>query len=84
MTTMTIWKYHLEDKVEMPIGAKILDIQMQNNELVIWALVNPDNKTETRFFHSYPTGAVIPGDPGIYLKTLQHGWFVAHYFEGKP
>ena len=90
MNKYTIWKYKLDQtgKIEMPTDAEILCIQVQRGEPHIWALVNPENKLETRKFKVYGTGHPCPEDPGIYVGTFQlndielgTGCMVLHVFE---
>jgi len=77
-----IYKYKLEDSVEMPIGAKILSIQMQNNRPYIWALVDTDAECEFRHFEIIGTGHDFPeADNFTYINTFQDGPFVWHIFE---
>ena len=45
--------------LELPRGAKILTVQVQDDEPQIWALVNPENPTELRSFHLAGTGHPI-------------------------
>jgi hypothetical protein len=46
----TIYKYKLEFKdaqlIQMPIDSEVLSCQMQNNELMIWALIESTNKKQ--------------------------------------
>jgi len=77
-----IYKYKLENSVEMPIGAKILSIQMQNNRPYIWALVDTDVECEFRHFEIIGTGHNFPeADNFTYINTFQDGPFVWHIFE---
>jgi hypothetical protein len=78
-----IYKYELEENsVEMPIGAKILSIQMQNNRAYIWALVDTDAECEFRYFVMIGTGHDFPQvDAFTYINTIQDGRFVWHIFE---
>jgi len=83
----TIHKYTLaaleEEIFYMPKDAKILSIQVQNNDAQIWVLVNTVNKKERRTFNTYGTGHDIPDNPGIHVGTYQilNGAFVGHVFE---
>lgn len=85
----TIWKFEIKtDKgnIEMPKDAEILSIQEQNNKPCIWALVNPDNETEERYFELFGTGHDVPCGMGIernFIGTFQlsGGVFVFHVFE---
>lgn len=49
----SVWKYTLEakesQKVEMPLGAKILSAEEQNDQIVIYAIVDPDEETYETF-----------------------------------
>lgn len=73
---MKIWKYPLsaadQQNVKLPIGSKILDIQMQGEIPCLWAIVNDETlETETRTIAIYGTGHTIPDDPGKYISTFQ-------------
>jgi hypothetical protein len=79
-----IYKYELKDGrgVEMPIGAKILSIQNQNNQPYIWALVDTDAECDFRYFTIVGTGHDFPeADDFTYINTIQDGPFVWHIFE---
>lgn len=85
------WKYELKhkgiQKIEMPIDAEILTVQMQMDCLVLWALVNSENKTEERTFEIFGTGIHISKDiPRKYIGTFQTqgGYLVFHVFEQNP
>lgn len=86
----TIWKYKLllngSQFIEIPIGAKILDVQIQNYEVCLWALVNPKLEKEKRCFEIFGTGHDICSDMGTsreYVGTFQlrDGALVFHLFE---
>ena len=87
----TIWKYStpFNDtfKLEIPKGAKILTIQVdnKNNYPTIWALVDLESELETRHFEFFGTGIPIHDvDMGFerkYIGTYQIGEFVGHIFE---
>lgn len=87
----TVYKYELavteEQICVMPIGAKILSIQTQNEQICLWALVD----TEQKEFEA--RGIVIKGT-GYNLSEYEHleyigtgqmaeGNFVYHCFENK-
>ena len=78
-----IYKYELkEGSVEMPIGAKILTIQDQNDRPYIWALVDIAAQCEFRNFTIVGTGYDFPeADDFTYINTIQDGPFVWHIFE---
>ena len=86
----SIWKFPMASPeqriIEMPKGAEILTIQVQNKIPCIWALVNPENEKEKRFFEIFGTGHDMPVDMGIerkYINTFQlnGGALVLHLFE---
>jgi hypothetical protein len=85
-----VWKYGIswpavaagEVIFEMPAGAELLTVQVQNDQGALWALVDPAAPKESRFFRVVPTG-----DPPEeltaeqYVGTFQLGWTVWHVFE---
>lgn len=84
---MKIYKYNLKvtdyQIINLPKGAKILDIQTQYNEPKLWALVDEKAELEKREFAIYGTGNPLPDDIGEYLATFQihEGQLVFHVFE---
>lgn len=44
----------------MPLDAVILTTAFQEENLCMWAEVNPEFRYITRNFHAFPTGAEIP------------------------
>jgi len=87
---MKICKYEIEIKGEtslnLPVGAKILTVQIQHNIPVLWAIVDLDEvKKETRVFVLFGTGYEINHDIDLlnYIGTYQlyKGAFVGHLFE---
>ncbi len=90
-----IWKFSTIEQgfadsfsIFMPKGADILTIQTdeKNNHPSIWALVDPDQEKEERFFELFGTGHQIHDGMGIkrkYIGTYQYqrGEFVGHIFE---
>lgn len=86
----TIWKFtfDIEDKffIRMPKDAQLLSVQVQAEMPCLWALVDPNNKTEERCFEVFGTGYPINYDMGIdrsYIGTFQaqSGAYVFHLFE---
>ena len=69
--------------LELPIGAKILTVDAQDNCPYLWVLVNPENISETRRFRFAGTGHNIIED-GDYIGTVQIRGFVWHIFEIAP
>ena len=84
----TIWKYILEttdlQKIKMPIGAKILTVQIQHGVPCIWCLVNPDEDVEYKIIRTIGTGHDLENDfSGKYLGTYRlDSWHLTvHVFE---
>ena len=87
MSQHQIWKYPVpvtdEFEVQLPIGAKFLDVQMQYAAPQMWFLVNTEHRKEARQFTCVGTGHVVEGvDKLKFLGTFQpnHG-LVFHLFE---
>jgi hypothetical protein len=79
-----IWKYKVENVIEMPLDAEILDVQLQNGQMFnacIWAKVNPENELEKRKFVVIGTGHSFDDTNHKYIGTYQDGPFVWHLFE---
>lgn len=85
-----IWKWviPIADEVHlfMPVGAQILDAQMQNNELCVWAMGDPTRETKDHQLHLLGTGCPVPENAGRYIATVQTrgGALVLHVFDGGP
>lgn len=82
----TIYKYKLtpgRTVIDMPDGAKVLTVQMQREDVSLWALVEPHKPVGRRFFDVYGTGHPMPSDPGDYVATFQMegGALVWHVFD---
>jgi len=82
----TIWKYTLEPdclSIAMPVGSKILYAREQRDQICIWALVDPEAKTETKQFEVYATGHDVPDRYGEYIGSahIMGGTFIFHVFE---
>lgn len=84
--THTIYKYPLlildEQEIEMPMGARIMTVQMQNGQPCLWAHVHPGNTLEKRKILIRGTGHPA-NDVGCYISTFQMkgGELVFHAFE---
>lgn len=80
-----IWKFPLEvtdvQTISMPMGAKIMHVDVQHDQVCLWAGVYPDNSKMDRTFHLYGTGHAIPDDVQDYLGSVVIGPFVWHLFE---
>lgn len=81
--SLTIWKYAIpvesEAVVEMPEGAEILTVQLQDGQPAIWARVNGAGKRVPRTFRWRGTGHAANG-VGAYVGTVQAGPLVFHLF----
>ncbi len=83
---MTIWKFPVpvadSFAVNMPVGARLLSVQVQHGEPVMWALVDPAASMELRRFHVYGTGHPVGSEAGEFVGTFQiHGGsLVFHLF----
>ncbi len=84
MSTKRIFKYPLEitDKqtIAMPANAELLSVQVQNQQLCLWALVDtmlPERETEIAI---YGTGNPIPDNTGWHIDTCQLNGLVWHVF----
>lgn len=86
---LEVWKFKLEETIEMPKGARIIHVGFQRGTLYVWALVDSTAPKETRNFLIYSTGDVFPIKEGISAEMLSHlGTFlldedkiVVHVFE---
>ena len=90
MTPPQIWKFPFpvqdQFRLTMPAGARILEVQVQNGQPVLWAIVSPDNPKESRPFILLGTGHPWhTGTPDEYdhLGTFQlvGGTLIFHLFE---
>lgn len=93
----TIWKYHLHPEeidgensivVNMPIGAFILDVQNQFDELMLWAQVDTALDMEPRRIWIFGSGHSIPNSVSLfnrYIGTVQFhgGALVLHIYGAK-
>ena len=85
-----VYKYKLQltkviQEVVLPLGAQILCIKMQNDELCMWALVDPDQTyNEVVKIRCAGTGHEITEDVE-YINTvvLLDGELVFHFFKVK-
>ena len=82
----TIYKYPLEvrecQQITMPQGAKILTLQIQNDELFLWAEVDTHEPRELREFVMHGTGqGPTTFDDLVYIATIQSGPYVWHFYE---
>jgi hypothetical protein len=84
----TIWKYTLTpgEVVRMPEGAVVLTAREQNDQICIWAEVDPAKANEVRQFEIFGTGHPMPADMGVERKyigtaSLYDGKLIFHVYE---
>jgi hypothetical protein len=84
---MVIWKYELESEdgeqpLRLPVKAQILAVQMQGEDLCIWALVDPaETKMRDHTVLVIGTGRTCEiGSIHKYIGTVQDGEYVWHVF----
>lgn len=88
---MIIWKYPLEittdiQLIEIPKGAQILTVQVQNGLPCIWALVNPDATKAQVEIYTFDTGQPNVDTNGLsYVGTylLIEDMYVGHVWVKK-
>lgn len=84
-----VWKFFLKPSIEsisMPIGAEVLSIQSQGDDVCLWALVDPKQALEKRKFVVLATGQEVlftEWENVKYISTLQFPieGLVFHAFE---
>ncbi len=87
---LSVWKYDIPavDKfeLELPLGAEVLTVQMQNGFPEMWALVDPEAVKSKRTFVLVGTGHSIHEDARLdFVNTFQpHEGLVFHLFEVRP
>lgn len=82
-----IWKFSFQQsrlagrEIAMPEKAEILTVQMQNDEITLWAICDPEAKKVTRKFDIVGTGWAYNFADKKYIGTVQDGAYVWHLFE---
>lgn len=80
-----IYKYPVspDASIEMPKGAQVLDVALQNGAPHLWVLVDPEAEKEVRYFRMIATGERFDTAGLAYLGTFHEvsGWMVFHLFE---
>lgn len=80
-TIKTIYKFNMAPKIQMPEGAEVLHVGVQDEKAMIWALVDPAKPLEIRNFHIYGTGhQIMEGTVHLGTAVLPSG-LVWHLFE---
>lgn len=82
----TIYKYLIpvcdEYHLELPASAKVLTVQVQNDNPYIWVKLDPKASTVERIFRTYGTCHPINIESLDYIGTFQvRGTLVFHLFE---
>lgn len=82
----TEWRAAVTYHILMPVGAEILSVQLQNGNVVVWAVVQTDAALEKRNFQFFYTGEEIFTPPAQsvrrFLATIQlSDGIVLHAFE---
>jgi hypothetical protein len=84
-----IWKSRLTtnpvQEVELPFGAKVFAVQLQDNKPCIWYACDPEASFVVRTFLMIGTGQQVEDLEGAtqltYIGTYQQGPHVWHLFE---
>lgn len=83
----TIWKFPLDvtstQVVPMPVGARVLCAQLQQGQLCLWAVVDPEAERRSRVVQVAGIGHRLPDavcDGFDYVGTAQARPFVWHVF----
>lgn len=79
-----IFKYRVRPMphIHMPQGAKLLSVQVQRGEPMLWALIDESEPIVNRKIRSYGTGHTTPDDPGQFVGTFQmDDGLVFHVFD---
>lgn len=78
-----IWKYAIYDTVEMPKGAKVISVQLQDETLTLWAAIPcpVSSVRQIRHFEIVGTGYAFEERNTSYLGTIQRNGYVWHVIE---
>ncbi len=83
-----VFKYSVtrgtEHRLQLPQGARLLGIDLQQGQLYVWALVEPERPAVERLVRLYPTGANMrPDVRRTYIGTVivNDGRLALHAFE---
>ena len=76
-----IWKFRVNTTIQMPMEAKILTVQLQDGEPMMWLVVDTENELESRKFTIVGTGNSFDDKDAKYIGTFQEPPFVWHLFE---
>lgn len=79
-----VWKFEIytdENPVQMPEGAEILSVSFQEQNLMMWALVDTEAKLVDRHIIARGTGHNIRADNISFIGTAFLDDMVFHVFE---
>ena len=81
-----IYKYNIDSMsviISLPTGFEILKVDIQGDQPVLWALVNPDPdcKKEMVSIKLFFTGISMSDHPGKYISTFTKDGLVFHAFK---
>ena len=84
----TIWKYTLSlvdyVDIEMPTGARILSVGIQNEQICLWALVDPEKTAAKYRFRiagtGHPIGKEAENWDFVGTVIMMNGALVFHVF----
>ena len=78
-----IWRKEIKTTgrqvVSLPVGAKILNVQVLEDSWGLWYLCNTKAPFEDRYIAVYTAGQEVGN--GTYIGTIQDGPLVFHVFE---
>lgn len=82
---MTIWKFEVpllgENAIDMPRGARILSVQVQDHRPYVWAVVDPAKPVVRRGLRWFATGESRVNAHAPFIGTVQLGSYVFHLFD---
>lgn len=80
---MTIYKYNVPGIYNIPLK-QVLDVQMQQDQIVVWCIVDEELPEDRICFDVCGTGQNTDRDLGTYVGTVQDNYFyVQHVFYEK-
>lgn len=84
---LAVWKYNLKiqdsQEVEMPVSSRPLSVQVQQERIQLWVLVQSGMPMTKRIVNIYGTGEGINQNIGQYFigtVQLQKGRLIFHVF----
>ena len=81
----TIWKYPImfmpDRKVDMPQGALLLHVGLDDGVPCIWAEVDPQKPLKQREIHIRRTGDPLQGNETVYIGSIRDGSHIWHVYE---